>query len=236
MQTKQAANQGLTLPSRALRRLSEAGIFARAGVGLEYQQLAKRYVVRGVESGGAIDNLGHYVTFCGEDGTPLPWLHPLDGIGVNGVHALVVAPALVRVEMFRRGQTYDVLIARFAPGPRTDGRRPTLQATTIFHAQEGYLPVDLAKRQRERRGLEIPMFYSRAGEPLPVPAQFESVGRAVTAGVNCAACSHSHYLCAREAAAVATMTPGAAASISHAPLLDANDSSAARQAEDGGRP
>ena len=75
MQTKPAANQGLTLPFRALRRLREAGVFARAGVSLEYQQLAKRYVVRSVESGGAIDNLGHYVTFCGEDGTPLGWLH-----------------------------------------------------------------------------------------------------------------------------------------------------------------
>jgi hypothetical protein len=47
-------------------RLREAGIFARPGISLEYQQLAKRYVVRGVESGGAIDNLGHYDTFCGE--------------------------------------------------------------------------------------------------------------------------------------------------------------------------
>src|SRR5262250_281757 len=88
MNTKPAGNQGLTMPFRAVRRLREAGIFARAGVSLEYQQLAKRYVVRGVESGGAIDNLGHYVTFCGEDGSPLAWLHPLDGIGVNGVHAL----------------------------------------------------------------------------------------------------------------------------------------------------
>src|SRR6516164_1848010 len=175
MQTKPAANQGLTLPFRALRRLRDAGIFARAGVSLEYQQLAKRYVVRGVESGGAIDSLGHYVTFCGEDGTSLAWLHPVDGIGVNGVHALVVAPILVRVEMFRRSQTYDVLIARFEPGRRANGRRPGLQATTIFHAGEGYLPVDLVKRQRDRRGLEIPTFYSHAGEPLAIPHQFEPV-------------------------------------------------------------
>jgi hypothetical protein len=223
MQMKQAANQGLTLPFRALRRLREAGIFARAGVSLEYQQLAKRYVVRGVESGGAIDNLGHYVTFCGEDGTPLAWLHPLDGIGVNGVHALVVAPVLVRVEMFRRGQTYDVSIARFAPGPRTNGRRPGLQATRIFHAAEGYLSVDLVKRQRDRRGLEVPTFYSRSGEPLPVPGQFESVVRAVTAGVNCVACLHSHYLGAPQAAVTSWVT-----------LPDTKESFAARQAEDGG--
>jgi hypothetical protein len=227
MQTKPAGNQGLTLPFRALRRLREVGVFARAGVSLEYQQLATRYVVRGVESGGAIDNLGHYVTFCGEDGTPLAWLHPLDGIGVNGVHALVVAPVLVRVEMFRRGQTYDVLIARFAPGPRTNGRRPTLQATTVFHAAEGYLAVDLVKRERDRRGLEVPTFYSRAGEPLPVPGPFESVTRAVTAGVNCVACPHSHYLCAPEEAATAVISP--------ITLPDADDSPPARRrAEDGG--
>src|SRR6516164_6216922 len=225
MQMKPARNQGLTLPFRALRRLREAGIFARAGVSLEYQQLAKHYVVRGVESGGAIDNLGHYVTFCGEDGTPLAWLHPLDGIGVNGVHALVVAPILVRLEMFRRGQTYDVLIAHFAPGPRTNGRRPALQPTTILHGAQGYLAVDLVKRQRNRRGLEIPTFYSRAGELLPIASQFEPVVRAVTAGANCVPCVHSHYLCAPEAAAVVT---------SRATLPDAEDSSAAPQAEDGG--
>jgi hypothetical protein len=223
MQMKQAGNQGLTLPFRVLRRLREAGIFARAGVSLEYQQLAKRYVVRGVESGGAIDNLGHYVTFCDEDGTSLAWLHPLDGIGVNGVHALVVAPVLVRVEMFRRGQTYDVLITHFAPGPRANGRRPALQATKIFHAVEGYLPVDLVKRQRDRRGLEIPMFYSHAGEPAPVPGQFESVLRAVTAGSNCTLCSHSHYLRAPEAAVTSRVT-----------LLGPKESLAARRAEDGG--
>ena len=76
------------LPRRALRRLADAGIFAQASVSLEYQQLAKQYVVRGVESGGAVEALGRYVTFCGDQGEPLSWLHPLDGIGVNGVHAL----------------------------------------------------------------------------------------------------------------------------------------------------
>jgi len=223
MQTKRTGNEGLRLPFEALRRLREAGIFARAGVSLEYQQLANRYVVRGVESGGAIDNLGHYVTFCAEDGTPLAWLHPLDGIGVNGVHALVVAPVLVRVEMFRRGQTYDVLITRFAPGPRSNGRRPPLQATTIYHAWEGYLPVDLVKRQRERRGLEIPMFYSRAGELLPIPNPFEAVVRAATGGANCVACLDSHYLCAPATTVCSPIT-----------LPDGKDSSASPQAGDGG--
>lgn len=221
--TRSDAHRGLVLPRRALRRLAEAGIFAQASVSLEYQQLAQRYVVRGVESGGAVEGLGRYVTFCGDQGEPLPWLHPLDGIGVNGVHALVVALTLVRVEMFRRGQTYDVLISHIAPDRESTGKRPALQSTTIFRAEEGYLPVDLAKRRRDQKESEMPRFYSRAGEPLPVPGQFESVIRAVTSGVLCLGCKHSHYLRGCE---VLRSTP-----IS---LPNSTDSLAATVAEKGG--
>ena len=80
------AQRGLILPRRALRRLAEAGIFVQASVSLEYQQYAKRYVVRGVESGGAVDAFGRYVTFCSEQGEPLSWLHPLDGRGMPGMN------------------------------------------------------------------------------------------------------------------------------------------------------
>lgn len=191
---KSGAHRGLILPRRALRRLAEAGIYAQASVSLEYQQIAKRYVVRGVESGGAIEALGRYVTFCGEQGEPLSWLHPLDGIGVNGVHALVIAPALVRVEMFRRGQTYDLSISRIAPGKLGTGKRPALESTTIFHAQEGYLPAELAKGARTNKETISPTFYSRAGEPMAIPAQFDAVTRAVTVATLCSRCTHSHYL------------------------------------------
>jgi hypothetical protein len=172
----------------------EAGIFAQASVSLEYQQFAKRYVVRGVESGGAIEELGRYVTFCGDQGEPLPWLHPLDGIGLNGVHALVIAPSLVRVEMFRRGQTYDLEISRIAPGAESNGKRPPLQSVTIFHAMEGYLPADQGKVGRNQKESQVPAFYSRAGEPLVVPVQFEAVIKAASAGANCVGCKHPHYL------------------------------------------
>ena len=200
------AHRGLILPRRALRRLAEAGIYAQASVSLEYQQFAKRYVVRGVESGGAIETLGRYVTFCGDQGEPLPCLHPLDGIGVNGVHALVIAPALVRVEMFRRGQTYDLMISRISPGKAGNGKRPALESTTIFHAEEGYLPAELAKGARANGETLIPTFYSRAGEPMAIPAQFEAVTRAVTVATRCSRCAHSHFL--RNAQASGSQTHG----------------------------
>lgn len=200
MNVNAEAQKGLLLPRRALRRLAEAGIFAQPSVSLEYQQLAGRYVMRGVESGGAVEAFGRYVTFCGEQGEPMGWLHPLDAIGVNGVHALVVAPVLVRVEIFRRGHTYDLLISRHVPGTRANGKRPSLESTTLFRALAGYLELDLTRAKKKPDPLPIPAFFTRAGELLPIPSQFEAVIRAVTFGVNCCACVHSHYLRAPEPA------------------------------------
>ena len=48
------------------------------------------------------ENLGRYVTFTQEDGQPIEWLHPVEAIGVNGLHAVIVAPVLVRVEIRER--------------------------------------------------------------------------------------------------------------------------------------
>src|SRR2546422_10430495 len=192
--SRDEARQGLTLPGRALRRLAEVGIFAKPAVSLEHQHLAHRYVVRGTESGGAVEGIGHYVTFCGESGERLAWLHPLDAVGVNGVHAVVIAPSFVRVEMFRHGHTYDLLITRHAPGVRENGKRPPLESKVLFRALEGYLALHLTKEHKDLRGSVIPTFYSRAGEAITVPVQFEAVLKAVVSGANCIACLHSHYL------------------------------------------
>jgi hypothetical protein len=194
MDANAEARRGLLLPRKALQRLAGAGVFAQPSVSLEYQQLAGRYVMRGVESGGAVEALGRYVTFCGEQGEPLAWLHPLDAIGVNGVHALVVALVLVRVEMFRRGHTYDLLITRHAPGTKANGKRPSLENTTLFRALAGYLELDLTRSKKKPDPLPMPAFFTRAGEPLTIPSRFEAVIRAVTFGVNCCGCVHSHYL------------------------------------------
>ena len=202
--SRDEARQGLTLPRRALRKLAEVGIFAKAAVSLEHQHLAHRYVVRGTESGGAVEGFGHYVTFCEENGEPLAWLHPLDSVGVNGVHSLVIAPGLVRVEMFRQGHTYDLLITRHAPGAADNGKRPPLESKVLFRALEGYLALDLVKEHKDRRGTVMPTFYSRAGEYMDVPAEFESAIKAVAMGAACIGCHHSHYVCAPRATEDAT--------------------------------
>jgi hypothetical protein len=196
-----AARRGLNLPKRVRSRLREVGIFARAEVSLEHQHLAHRYVLRGVESGGATQETGHYVSFAGENGEPLAYLHPIDAIGVNGVHAVVVAPVLVRVEMLRTGRTYELLITRYQIGKAQNGRRPPLESQALFQGVHGYLELELWGKDKDHVGLVIPNFYSRGGEALEVPARFEAATRALVRAVNCCGCSHSHYLVAAPAAA-----------------------------------
>ena len=205
--SQRTSDRGLNLPGQVRRQLRDVGILARAEVGLEHQHLARRYVVRGVESGGAIREMGHYVTFCGEDGEPLAYLHPIDAIGVNGVHAAVVAPVLVRAEMLRTGRTYELLITRCRVGEAENGRRPPLESQTLFRGVHGYLELELWGKDKESAGSVVPAFYSRGGEHLEVPAKFVAVTRAITKAAACCGCSHYHYLVAAPAVSSSTGLP-----------------------------
>src|ERR1017187_4926352 len=153
---------GLRLTRQALRVLRERGIFAHSPVSLEHQHLAKRYVVRGLESGGATGDVGRYVTFTQEDGQPIEWLHPVEAIGVNGLHAVVVAPELVRVEMLRKGRTYELLITQHRPGTTNDGKRPPLETRVLFRGSHGRLDLDLSGKGKDHAGTVLPTFHSRA--------------------------------------------------------------------------
>lgn len=189
------ARRGLTLSRRVLRRLIEVGIFAQSQVSLEHQHLAKRYVVRGIESGGAVRDFGRYVTFCGPDGEPLPYLHPIDAIGVNGVHAVVVAPVLVRCELFRAGRTCQLLITKHEPGKVENGRRPPLENRVVFRGVNGLVDSDPLRTGSDLAGRSVmPEFWSRAGEMLGIPVVFAAAVAAATKGASCVGCSHSHYL------------------------------------------
>jgi len=130
--------------------LKERGILAHSPISLEHQHLAKRYVVRGLESGGAVGELGRYVTFTQEDGQPIEWLHRVEAIGVNGLHAIVVAPVLVRVEMLRKGQTYELLITQHRPGATNDGKRPPLETRLLFRGIHGRSDLDLSGKDKKQ--------------------------------------------------------------------------------------
>src|SRR5260370_33459074 len=120
-----------------------------------------------MESGGAVRALGRYFTFCGLDGEPLPYLHPIDAIGVNGVHAVVVAAILVRIELFRTSRTCQLLITKHEPGTVEHGRRPPLQNRVLFHGSTGLVDLELLRADADLAGRSVmPEFCSRAGETL----------------------------------------------------------------------
>lgn len=192
------AHRGLTLPRRALRRLDEVGIFAQPHVSLEHQHLARRYVVRGIESGGAVKEIGRYVTFCGSDGEPLAYLHAIDSIGVNGVHAVVVAPVLVRIELFRSGRTCQLLITRHEPGKVENGRRPPVENSVLFRGVNGFLDAEQPGEENYLTCSAMPRFWSRAGEEREIPPVFVAAVQAATKGARCVGCLHAHYLVSRK--------------------------------------
>ena len=145
-------------------------------------------------SGGAAGELGRYVTFTQEDGQPIEWLHPVEAIGVNGLHAVVVAPVLVRVEMLRTGRTYELLITQHRPGVTNDGKRPPLETRLLFRGIHGRLDLDLSGKDKDKAGTVLPTFYSRAGEEVRIPKRFRQSVRAITAAVHCDGCTHCHYV------------------------------------------
>lgn len=185
---------GLALPQRAVTILKERGIFAHPLLTVEHQQGAQRYVLRGLESGGSVGDIGRYVTFAEEKGRPLEYLHPVEAIGVNGLHAVVICQALIRVDMLRKGATYETLLTRHWLSPVEDGHRPAMETEVLFRGIHGRLELDLRGKDKTEAGRVTPTFYSLAGETVPIPGEFLPLIRAATKAVNCKNCSHSHYL------------------------------------------
>jgi hypothetical protein len=192
--TEVLARQGLRLPPIVLRRLRDAGIYCQPTVSVEHQNLANKYVIRGVESGGAVAVLGTYSSFMGEHSEPLPWLQRVDSIGVNGVHAIVVSPVLFRVQMLRIERTYDLLITRHSLASVAGNARPQLESSILFYGRRGSLEMELWGNDIAFRGTVCPVFYTRAGERVMLPNGFAEAAARITSAVCCLGCRHCHLL------------------------------------------
>lgn len=187
------ARQGLRLPRLMLKKLRVFGIYCQPSISIEHQHLARRYVLRGVESGGAVAELGAYSSFVGENGAPLSWLSRVQSVGVNGVHALVIADTLTRIQLVRVQRTYDLLITRHTLSANKE-RRPRLESEILFFGRRGTLEMDLCGADSAYCGMVAPIFYSRAGEGSAVPAQFQHAVCLMAGAVSCIGCQHCHVL------------------------------------------
>jgi hypothetical protein len=147
--TPSHARHGLVLPLGTLKALQKRGIYCTPGVSLEHQHLARRYVLRGVESGGAVSDMGRACAFVAEDGSPLPWLQSIDSIAVNGRHAILLAESMVRIEMLRSERTWELAITLHALSRVPERARPQIVSKSLFRGRDGVLSVDLWKEENE---------------------------------------------------------------------------------------
>jgi hypothetical protein len=134
------------------------------------------------------------LSFVGERGEPLAWLQRVDSIGVNGVHAIVVAPVLVRVQMLRIARTYDLLVTRHSLASSPNNARPRLESSILFYGRRGSLEMELWRNDVAFRGAVSPVFYTRGGERVVLPNDLQEAAARITSAVCCLGCRHCHLL------------------------------------------
>ena len=187
------ALHGLSLPASTLKALQNRGVYCTPGVSLEHQHLARRYVLRGVESGGAVVDMGRACAYLSSEGSPLAWLQAIDSIAVNGRHAIFIAESLVRIEMVRMFRTCELVISLHALSLQSGRSRPEITSRLLFRGRDGALPLELWKEEHKAlRGDVAPVFYNRAGEIIGLPHRFKEGIKKITAAVCCIGCRHTH--------------------------------------------
>jgi hypothetical protein len=102
----------------------------------------------------------------------------------------------VSIEALRIEHTYELLIVRHELRAEREGARPRIWSRLVFRGWQGQLPLDLVDKDRSVAGQIAPEFFTRAGEPRQLPAQFVEPIHAIVVGVNCKNCSHAHLLVA----------------------------------------
>src|ERR1019366_8159732 len=113
---------------------------------------------------------------------------PIDSVGVNGRHAVVIALGLVGVEVFRVRNTYDVLIAKYDVSQPSEGQRGRIEDRGLFRGRQGHLPLDRTGEEKAMAGQSVPEVFNRAGERVEILPAFVGVLKAAVRGSACAGC------------------------------------------------
>ena len=187
------ARRGLSLPAETREQVRKIGILCRPQLEIVYQQRAHQWKLRGEESGGAVELLGHYVGFVDINGQGLPWLQRVKHFLPNGIHAVVIASELVRVQMVRYETTYHLLISKHWLQGK-DKHRPELKSAILFLGRNGSLDTELWGKDAAFRGGAMPHFYARSGELGPPDAIWTDATIKITEAVCCPGCRHCHLL------------------------------------------
>jgi hypothetical protein len=201
------ALRGLRLPLLALKKLRQSGIYCDPAVSIQHQSRDQKYVIRGVESGGAAGEMGAYCSFVGLDGNALTWLQTVESVGRNGLHAVVIAPEMLRLQMFRNGRTYQLLLTRHRLQAGEGAKRPALISEIVFQGVNGTLEATSGGLVAGSSALQILVFRTRSGDILPVPKTLEWAVEKLAVATTCIGCKHCHLLKAQQVASSAEVLP-----------------------------
>src|SRR5215472_14547992 len=146
------ALRGLRLPPAALKALQRSGIYSQPAISIEFQQSSQQYLIRGVESGGAVPQIGAYCGFLNDTEGKLSTVHPVSAVGVNGLHAAMLSTSLVRVQMFRAETAYELLVTQHGLAPVEGKQRPALQNSLLFHGKHGAIDLELWGKDQQLHG------------------------------------------------------------------------------------
>jgi hypothetical protein len=177
------------------KELRDAGIRAQPNLAIDFSKTHRRYVLCADECGGAAPTIGHYVGFIALRDDPTFFINPTVG-PANTSHARVAASTLISVEMFREEKTYQLCahLHWLVRTKRKDGR-PSHRQHRLFFGNSGVLNNELWLEDKTNQvGAYTPTFYSRAGDPLIIPAPLVEVVGAITDAVCCVNCRKSHIL------------------------------------------
>jgi hypothetical protein len=186
------ALRGLRLPAIALKGLQRAGICCQPAISIEFQQQARCYVIRGLESGGAVPRLGTYCAFVDVRGGLLTTVQSVATVGVNGFHAAILSPEFARIQIFRSEHHCELLLTQHTLVSNEGKVRPALSNSVLFYSAHGRLEWELWGNDSRLQGMVVPTFYSRSGEQLLPPDCFHDAVLRVTAGACCVGCRHAH--------------------------------------------
>ena len=185
--------RGLTLPEPTLTRLRTVGIWCEAN--LTVQRREQDWLIRGQESGGAVNDIGRYVGFSKEDGSALSWLQPVKNFMPNGLHAILLAKGpIVRLDMYRFETAYDLLITSHALVTEEGKPKPKLETKLIFFHRFGVLERELWGKDKMFRGAVAPQFFMSNGSEARVTHLYQQAIFKMTEAVTRTKCKHQHLL------------------------------------------
>jgi hypothetical protein len=192
-------DHGVSLPENVLTQLSALGIYAQPALKKMWQPRRDRFVLIGEESGGAAlvrngnmpMDVGRYITFADELGRPLPRIKLTESLCGSGRHASVLAPLLVRIEIYRVNKICQLLVTRH----EVEQSKPyRVRNSIVFRGLDGTVDVERLRARRNSHSSVLPKFLSEALDSgLEIPPTLRTAIAAATVGSVCVRCSHSHF-------------------------------------------